>query len=377
MTGRQSDLSRRKLLSVAGTIGGAAALGGTSTLAFFADEEEFANNRLVAGELDLGLAWEELYFGAHAASEMASGGFSAKEFLSAEATTLERYPDPDSGAAASFATVRSEPCQQGSLYADTPEDLDPRTGFRTNNADTLAGDGPRPLLVVQDATPGDFGIVRLRLALCDSPGYVWSTGGIRSLSENGTTEPERKDEDSTGGAGGQVADEIRVRLFQDRTGTAVTEFFGGLDESMDGPDLIEAAFDLFALDQTAPTLSEFAELLSTGQGFPLDGDPFSGASPAGTTEMAGDLFLYGLPEGGGQAATARECFDTTSTAADLGLVWGLPVDHANEIQTDSVSFDLGVYAEQCRHNDGNGSGGGATGNDGGNVDSSGEEDDES
>ncbi|MBX0324334.1 SipW-dependent-type signal peptide-containing protein [Halomicroarcula sp. F13] len=36
------------------------------------------------------------------------------------------------------------------------------------------------------------------------------------------------------------------------------------------------------------------------------------------------------------------------------FAWWLPVDHANEIQTDSVEFDLGFYTEQCRHNDGTG-----------------------
>jgi hypothetical protein len=30
------------------------------------------------------------------------------------------------------------------------------------------------------------------------------------------------------------------------------------------------------------------------------------------------------------------------------------MDVGNEVQSDSVSFDLGFYAEQCRHNDGEG-----------------------
>ncbi|MFT4956985.1 MAG: putative ribosomally synthesized peptide with SipW-like signal peptide, partial [Halobacteriales archaeon] len=50
-------------------------------------------------------------------------------------------------------------------------------------------------------------------------------------------------------------------------------------------------------------------------------------------------------------AEARDCFVPSTTNA-LGLAWWLPVDHANEIQTDSVSFDLGFYTEQCRHNEG-------------------------
>jgi hypothetical protein len=32
----------------------------------------------------------------------------------------------------------------------------------------------------------------------------------------------------------------------------------------------------------------------------------------------------------------------------------VPTDVGNEIQTDSASFDLGFYTEQCRHNSGSG-----------------------
>ena len=35
----------------------------------------------------------------------------------------------------------------------------------------------------------------------------------------------------------------------------------------------------------------------------------------------------------------------------VGFAWWLPLDVGNEIQSDSVSFDLGFYAEQCRNND--------------------------
>jgi hypothetical protein len=55
--------------------------------------------------------------------------------------------------------------------------------------------------------------------------------------------------------------------------------------------------------------------------------------------------------GGGQQNGVPECFPN-STTVYIGFEWWLPVDHANEIQTDSVSFDLGFYTEQCRHNDG-------------------------
>jgi hypothetical protein len=81
------------------------------------------------------------------------------------------------------------------------------------------------------------------------------------------------------------------------------------------------------------TLAEVLNLLSAdAPGFRLNGD-----LPA--------------PEGGETGAT--NCF-WADTRHSIAVAWWLPVDHANEIQTDSARFDLGFYAEQERHNDGAG-----------------------
>ncbi|WP_240137658.1 SipW-dependent-type signal peptide-containing protein [Salinigranum salinum] len=358
MKDHELDLSRRRILGAMGTIGGAAALGGASTMAFFSDSEEFANNSLTAGELDLKLAWEEQYFGEQAEDQFQneSGGGATANLLSLSDARLERYPDPTQGAGTSFEQLAvSDPCTQQSLYADTPDDLDPTQSgsFRTENDDTYEG-GVKPLISIQDAKPGDFGFTRFKLILCDNPGYIWSTGGIQSIEENGQTEPERKDPQSSGAQALTIADEIRIRVFQDLTpgGTAVSNFFSGLTGVTTGPELIDAVLDFFQL-RTAPTLQEFSDALSSGAGIPLDGEPLSGAQPSGTTIQNNTIFLYDLP--GGQA-TERECFDTAAGAANLGIVWALPVNHANEIQGDSVSLDIGYYTEQCRHNDGSGIG---------------------
>jgi len=47
----------------------------------------------------------------------------------------------------------------------------------------------------------------------------------------------------------------------------------------------------------------------------------------------------------------RDCYPALQTNC-VGLSWHLPVEAGNEVQSDSVSFDLGFYAEQCRNNDG-------------------------
>jgi hypothetical protein len=47
-----------------------------------------------------------------------------------------------------------------------------------------------------------------------------------------------------------------------------------------------------------------------------------------------------------------ECFAPSPAVHDVTVDWRLPVDHANELQSDAVGFDLGLAAEQCRHDPG-------------------------
>jgi hypothetical protein len=87
---------------------------------------------------------------------------------------------------------------------------------------------------------------------------------------------------------------------------------------------------------------------------PLDGRPVTTAfASLDGTDTDGD----GLPDedlsAGDGADPDRECFAAERSHC-LGVRWELPVDHGNEVQSDSVRFDLGFYTEQCRHNDGSG-----------------------
>ncbi|MDS0475080.1 SipW-dependent-type signal peptide-containing protein [Natrinema sp. 1APR25-10V2] len=83
----------------------------------------------------------------------------------------------------------------------------------------------------------------------------------------------------------------------------------------------------------------------------------SGDDETTLTTQFGDIshvsFCVSLEPDGGNGDGERECF-VNSTTYYVGFSWWLPVDHANEIQTDSASFDIGFYTEQCRHNDGSG-----------------------
>ncbi len=58
----------------------------------------------------------------------------------------------------------------------------------------------------------------------------------------------------------------------------------------------------------------------------------------------------GIALDGNRATEDRECFAGGLTQC-IGFEWELPADVGNEVQTDSVTFDVGFHAEQCRHNE--------------------------
>ncbi|MBX0324333.1 VWA domain-containing protein [Halomicroarcula sp. F13] len=532
------ELSRRKVLGGLGTIGVASAGAGLGTTAFFSDTESFDGNQLTAGSLDLKVDWEE-HYSDWSEDESKNLNYDVKMSAPSDTsnwvglpnpsdpliwvhrddlgtfmdnTSIEAYPDDDDDGIQDDLE-QYDACDD---FADTPEDLDPRiqNALRTKNDDTLMEDKdgnvvPAPLVNLHDVKPGDFGELTLSFHLCDNPGYVWLNGELVSASENGHTEPERKDPDEMSGtvelldaiqtqlwydedgdnvfepgrqgqpicvqlvldasgsmagdrntqaknAANLLADEIldanpdnrvgvtyfgennqNARVVQTVTddGTAVENAIDGLpaedgtpigdgieaaDEDLAncpsdafttqivitdgqhnlGTDPSEAANDVTGSDSddytdeifavgtggaTESSLAEFArpadqghifftgeanelvdllaqisqilvgeqeffrgtlrellEAVGTDFGIPLDGNRSTAYDEVDSNK---------LPNSGDDPN--RECF-VNSTNNFIGLSWWLPVDHANEIQTDTVSFDLGFYTEQCRHNSGAG-----------------------
>ncbi|MFB6101768.1 MAG: vWA domain-containing protein [Haloplanus sp.] len=370
-------LSRRKALAALGTIGAASAGAGLGTSAYFSDQETFENNRLVAGTLDMKIDWEEHYSDWSTDETQADGGTVATRMEPPTAetpgswmafpigstspdvwvrtddsvgtdgdssittymdnTSVEAYPDTDDDGIQDAATTI---CGPDSDLADVPDDRDPTAAgsLRTlSNQSTAArgaatfddvddgdGTGPLPLLHLEDIKPGDYGEVTFSFHLCDNPGFVWLTGVLEEARENGTTESESDDPDENGATDEvltdianidasdiELLDEIRVAVWYDD----------------DCDNLQQRGADPEGL-VTGGTLAEFLADAAAGDGIPLTGD-------------------IAASEGGGMG---RNCYSAESRHC-IGFSWWLPVDHANEIQTDSVSFDLGFYTEQCRHND--------------------------
>jgi len=524
------DLSRRKVLGGLTTIGVAGAAAGFGTSAYFSDTETFNNNSLVAGELDLKVGWEEHYSDwSPDESEGLDGEVmmeQAEDFTVGSTVNSPRVGLPSNAAAMISLADAADAKQvldntQEDVFPDGYDSDDYMTGTSVTCGDTLLADDDAapPVIELNDVKPGDFGEVTFSFALCDNPGYVWAQAFLESASENGYTEPERKDPDESGDANGdgaddvvELLDEIQVAVWLDDgnnyqncgeqpltvgslrevingipnpglrldgrnvpladasstdfTAFGVNRFDTGGDGNYDAD--VELAQDptgdgkiahatsggamtddyvttALCLDEN-PTLGELTGEAPTTLTYMYYGGPGNGNSapdevylliqeadgtqhvvwrasndgePAaeewrtrnvhleiagapennsgynwmeitdsGNTNLGGggatsDLStIYGddaevlamaagrgttgggdvldtyykNPAVGGESVGTfpTSCFRGEGTVHNGVFAWWLPVDHANEIQTDSVEFSLGLYTEQCRHNDGSG-----------------------
>jgi predicted ribosomally synthesized peptide with SipW-like signal peptide len=269
MTDDNIELTRRKILGGVGAVGVAGAAAGFGSTAFFSDQETFTNNRLVAGELDLKMDWEEHYSdwsidenddlgGDGSEQDIDGDGVDDFEVLMEEPenpdayrpfppgtsnasgdpdpliwvpdesvddfmanTALEAYPDADNDGLAGFpieAVNERMPCEYLADVGGDDEGLDPDSDplGRTDNDDTRLDDGsPAPLINLTDVKPGDFGEITFSTHLCDNPGYLWMNmpGGL-TARENGVNEPESEDPDEKEGVV-ELADELQTTIWYD------------------------------------------------------------------------------------------------------------------------------------------------------------------
>jgi len=313
MTDRQLDLSRRRVLAGLGTIGVASAGAGLGTSAYFSDREEFTGNTLTAGQLDAKVAASEYY------SDWSPDEAEFAGMASSAETTDVRLPAPEGNPDAQDIALDLDN-ETENVYEQFVETL--RTGDSVNGGVPVEGDlcgtdsdaDGAVVIDIDDVKPGDFGGAQFAIELCDNPGYLWLNGILESASENGVTEPEADDPDEEEGVV-ELLDEIQVAY--------------GVGSIQDSTAFADTPSGFQPTNQQS--LREFLATASDGNGIPLAGDIESS-------------------DGGG---TGRNCF-SGSTVHEVSLLWWLPVDHANQIQTDSASFALGFYTEQCRHNDGSG-----------------------
>ena len=179
------NLSRRKVLAGLGAVGVASVGAGFGTSAFFSDREAFANNSLVAGELDLLVDWQQHY--------TANG----------ETTFVNAHPDHDGDGEQSIAADNDA----GQIkYSDFPDGDDedsnganipvldcetiPPLSEAEFGTDPTTGNEMDSLVQLADVKPGDAGEITFSLHLCDNPGYIWMQAN--NVTEDGgvTTDAE-------------------------------------------------------------------------------------------------------------------------------------------------------------------------------------------
>ena len=333
------EISRRRVLAGIGGVGAASASAGMGTSAFFSDVEQFENDRLVAGELDLGAAWQANY-----------SDWSADEDTT-DATTF--FENTRTG-------TNVNPVGSGIVLSSVDCSTIPNGGL-----------APRTVIEVEDVKPGDFGFTVFKLGFCTAnanAGYLWTNSRMTNTAasgpndENDRPEPEVLDPDEFDpfgieGIDGELGRYLRVRPFYANSANAFQALF---DFTGSGIAFAHSFFSTFELDvASAPTLLDFTDALAQGVGLPLTGNPQDGAFELEASTDGNFLLVRTIDDGGDVFSLLSETPTPLGTGSAntvlFGLAWGLPLDHANEVQTDSVAFDVGFYAEQARHNTGLGS----------------------
>lgn len=200
--------------------------------------------------------------------------------------------DPSEGPDTTTATdegSKSDPTPtETPWYYDDPDD-DPRSqapGTGTSTTNTPDGElvaTSIPPVSIDDIKPGDGGTVDLSVALSGAPARLWIRGDVTNVDEGGTSEVERSAGDD--GEPGELQDYVQVQVWYDGDGDGIAD---------DADVVFEGT--LAALDARETWLSLTDACV-----------------PPGTQSVR--------------------------------LRWDLPSDTPNVVQTDGVSFSLGVAAD--------------------------------
>ncbi|MGQ4555641.1 SipW-dependent-type signal peptide-containing protein [Halobellus sp. GM3] len=174
-------------------------------------------------------------------------------------------------------------------------------------------DGEAVTATLGDVKPGDNGIIAFCPRIQTNPAYLWLCGELTSSQENGYTEPEPEDNNGEG----ELEENIHVDVNYCNVGE-IGDTFGPEDVTTEATAWSGSLAELLAMIQA---------------GIPLDGGAI-------------------VPEGGSFPMPGEQAeFDPDGNYC-LCLDWKVPKTVGNEIQGDSLQFDIQFYAEQARHNNG-------------------------
>ena len=301
-------LSRRRMLAGLGAVGLASAGTGLGTSAFFSDEEEFVDNTLVAGELDLLVDWQQTYdFG------------DGHTFVSA-------HPDHDGDGEQSIAADN----EAGQIrYSDFPDEEDddsnganipvlnceniPPLSEAAFGVDPVTGEEMDTLVQFTDVKPGDAGEVTFSLHLCDNPGYLWMQAD--NVSEDGGvhTEPEMAvDSDNLP----DLAGAINARLWYDED----------CDNVYDPAEPVDI---MLTLDFSGSMLyDEYGGLVSNDP-ITINGSSYSETTKIDLVELGTRQFIDFLQNAGADAQVGVAYFDGEGSDDNIprtGILQGLTTD---------------------------------------------------
>ncbi|RLM53632.1 hypothetical protein DVK02_12325 [Halobellus sp. Atlit-31R] len=184
---------------------------------------------------------------------------------------------------------------------------------------TGAANGDAVESELTDVKPGDSGLITLCPRIETNPAYLWLCGELTANDENGQNEPEVQVDDTTGARYGELAQNIDLTVEY----CEVADDFG----QDFGPEDVTTVAEAWT-----GTLADF--LATIRYGVPLDG----GAA------------VPGFPAPGDQQEFVGS--DNEDGNYCLCLDWKVPTEVGNEIQSDTLTFDLQLYAQQSRHNSG-------------------------
>jgi len=305
-----------------------------------------------------------------------SGSISSSEeqdIIDAAKAFIDELGASDKAATVAFGSSAS--VEQNLTKLDTQSNIDDVKSSIDNYPGSVSG-GSTNIDGGLEAANGELDSTRARQSA--TPVVVLLSDGSPSANNGieGTDNPDIADDDDE--AAVEEADDVKS------SGKRIITLGFGLTADGDAENLLKAV-----AGTTANSESDYADYESGSGDDPDDeGDYFSAPTPsdlqgefediAGSISTGEEIFFQGslrsaltaltdgngipldgnggddFDETGDPSASSRGCFDPTPATNCIGFSWWLPTDHGNEVQGDSVSFDLGFYTEQCRHNDGSG-----------------------
>jgi len=236
------------------------------------------------------------------------GGSGITSLKTAATSFVDNLSSPDEAAAISFSTAASTDQELTTDYQAVKSAINGYTTGGGTAIDAGIDEGADELINGTNATAGASKVMIL-------------------LSDGNSTA-------STATAAADAAKNAGIRIFTVALGSANTSLLQSLASS---PDDAFVAPDPADLDTV---YEEIAQIVLAGEQEIICGS---------MAEVFGQL-SEGVALDGNRQEEGQQPYPGATTQC-IGFEWSLPAEVGNEIQTDSVEFDIGVYAEQSRHND--------------------------